>query len=262
MRFLQVEVNRQNYLIDTDCVLELIHYETLTSAPNTTPFIEGIISYKDKVVPIITLRKLLGFTSFKDEQLSFIKKVENQHVAWVKEFETSLTTGIKFTKALDSHKCELGKWIDKTLACLRCNNNGFVDLLSEKIINHHASLHDNGRMFLQQTDGDVSEKIKLINKNAEETINGLHIIESKIDKLTSAFEQIVLMNVYGIEVGIVVDRIDKTHELEEKTFFTSNENMSPNSKYIQFIDYYEIDKKLMFSMKFTGEFQKLLKNEE
>jgi len=259
MKFIQVEVNNQNYLINTDCVLELIHYEMPVKTSNTIQFIEGIISYKDKVLPIITIRKLLGFTSFKDEQLSFIKKVEAQHIAWVEEFDKALTTGNSFTKTLDPHQCELGKWIDKTSSCLRCNNNGFVDLLSKEIINHHAALHDNGRVFLQQTSGNISEKIKIINKNAEDTIKGLHIIESKIDKLTSAFEQIILMDVNGLEVGIVVDKIDKTHELEEKTFFTSHENMSPDSKYIQFIDYYEINQKLMFSMKFTDEFQKLLK---
>jgi len=259
MRFLQVEVNNQNYLINADCVLELIHYELPVKTSNSIQFIEGIISYKNKVFPIITIRKLLGFTSFKDEQLSFIKKVEAQHITWVEEFDNSLTTGNSFTKALDPHQCELGKWIDSTLACLRCNNNGFVDLLSKEIIKQHAALHDNGRVFLEETSGSISEKMKIVNQNAEDTIKGLHVIESKIDKLTSAFEQIILMNVNDLEVGIVVDKIDKTHELEEKTFFTSHKNMSSESKYIQFIDYYEIDKKLMFSMKFTDEFQKLLK---
>ena len=259
MKFLQIEVNSQNYLINTDCILELLHYKTPTPTANSSEYIEGIISYKDKVIPIITIRKLLGFPSFKEEQLSLISKVEGQHIAWVKEFENSLTTGEKFTKALDPHECELGKWIDKTLACLRCNNHGFVDLLSEEIITHHSDLHDNGRVFLDEKSKNISEKMNIINKNAENTISGLHILEDKIDKLTSAFEQIVLMSVHGNEVGIVVDRIDKTHDLDEKEFFSSHENMSPNSEFIQFVNYYEMDKKLMFSMKFTDEFQKLFK---
>ena len=258
MEFLQVEVNQQNYLINTDSVIELLQYREPTPRATSSDYIKGIINYKDKILPIVNIRRLLGFQSYKDAQIALIHKVEQQHIAWVKEFENSLITGDKFTKALDPHKCELGKWIDKTVACLRCNNNGFVDILSKEVIDQHAALHDNGRIFLQRDEGDKKEKVKVIKKNAEDTIKGLHILESKIDKLTSVFEQIVIMNVDGIEFGLVVDRIDKTHELQEKNFLTSTNNISRESKYIQFINHYDIKGKLMFSMKFTDEFKKIL----
>ena len=70
------------------------------------------------------------------------------------------------------------------------------------------------------------------------------------------------MNIDGKEIGIIVDRIDKTHDLDEKEFFISRKNMSKTSKYLQFIDYYDIEGTLMFSMKFTEDFKKLLQIEE
>ena len=258
MKFLQIEVNRQNYLIDTDCVNELIQYEKPMPTAYHSEYVDGIISHKGKVVPIVSIRKLLGFTSFTQEQLSFISKVEDQHVAWVEEFESCLDTGAHFTKALDPHECELGKWIDKTLACLRCNNHGFVDILSAQLIDHHDALHNNGRTFLKESTGDKSEQKAQVHENAKYTIEGLHTLEGSIEKLTSAFEQIVLITIEGKEIGIVVDRIDKTHDLDEKEFYSSRTNRSKESKYIQFIDYYDIEGTLMFSMKFTPEFFTLI----
>jgi len=258
MKFLQIEVNKQNYLINTDCVRELLHYVEPIPASYQSKYIEGIISHKEQIVPIVSLRKLLDFNSFKKEQLSFIEKVEGQHKVWVKEFDMSLQTGERFTKALDPHKCELGQWIDKTLSCLRCNNHGFVDLLRSELIAHHDALHNKGKDFLSAYNANKELQMKEIQKNADSTIAGLHKLASNIDKLTSAFEQIVLMNIQGVDIGIVVDRIDKTHDLEERDFFTSTNNMSKTSKYLQFVNYYEIEGSLMFSMKFTEAFSKLI----
>jgi len=257
VQFLQIEVNRQNYLINTDCVSELLHFQEPMPTAYHSEYVDGIISHKDKVVPIVSIRKLLDFSSFTDEQLAFIKKVEGQHKDWVLEFEHCLESGEPFTKALDPHQCELGKWIDKTLACLRCNNHGFVDLLSHEVIECHNALHNHGKEFLA-SHGNKEEQMQEIRKNAKNTIEGLHTLEANIDKLTSAFEQIVLMNIHGRDVGIVVDRIDKTHNLDDKGFFTSINNMSKTSKYLQFVDYYDIEGTLMFSMKFTEAFSKLL----
>ena len=258
MKFLQIEVNRQNYLINTDNVSELLHYQEPMPTAYHSKYVEGIISHKGKVIPILSIRKLLDFSSFEEEQLAFIKRVEGQHVAWVEEFEHCLESGEQFTKALDPHKCELGEWIDKTVACLRCNNHGFVDLLADEVIECHDALHNHGNEFLGDKTGNKEMQIKEIHKNANNTIKGLHTLEASIEKLTSAFEQIVLMTIDGQDIGIVVDRIDKTHDLEDKEFFTSTKNMSQKSKYIQFIDYYDIEGTLMFSMKFTPAFSTLI----
>ena len=257
MKFLQVEVNKQNYLLDTDSVTELLHFVKPQSTSYHNDKIDGVINHKDKIIPIVSIRNLLDFISFKEEQVSFIQKVENQHKVWVQEFENSLKTGEKFTKALDPHKCELGKWIDKTKACLHCNTYGFVDLLAQEVVDYHDSLHESGAKFLQEKDEDCSHQIETIKGIAEKTIAGLHAVTENIEKLTSAFEQVVLLNIDGKDIGIVVDRIDKTHDLEDKEFFSSTKNLSSSSKYIQFINHYEIDGSLMFSINFTKEFQEL-----
>jgi chemotaxis signal transduction protein len=259
MKFLQIEVNKQNYLIDTDSILELLPYRNPTPTTYNSQLLDGIISHKDKIIPLVSMRKLLGFPVFKTEQLSFLTKVEAQHVAWVKEFENTLQTGEKFTKALDPHQCELGKWIDQTVACLRCNNDGFVDILTKQVIPYHTALHENGANFLEDTSTEQESKIRIINKCAHDTLSGLTILKQEIERLTSAFEQIVLMEIDGKEVDVVVDRIDKTHDLDEKNYLISTKNLSRDSKYIQFIDHYDINKSLMFSMKFTSEFIKLIK---
>ena len=262
MDFLEIQVNSQTYLLSSENIKELILYTEPQAVAGSSNLIEGIISHKDKIIPIVSMRKLLGFDTFGSTQLQLLHDVEGQHIAWVKDYENSLRTGAQFTKALNPSMCALGKWIDKTVKCLKCNTHGYIDILKKEVIEHHNALHLNGAKFLdpQSNDLSIEEKLKVIKGNASDTIKGLHSLRDNIEKLTLAFEQVILCDVQGTEVGLIVDNIEKNHTLDEKHYYTSINNLSPNSPYIQFIEHYEINKKLMFSIKFTDELYKMVKS--
>ncbi len=258
MDFLEIIVNNQIYLVDSATIKELTHYQESEPLPGSSRLIEGIISHNNNIVPILSLRKILDFKSYKDTQVDFLHQVEEQHLEWVKDFENSLLSGKEFTKTLDPHACELGKWIDETSKCLKCNNHGYIDILKKELIEQHKALHIKGANYLKDKDLSIEEKVAKVEVNAQETIVGLNALRDNIDKLTSAFEQTIIFEIEGIEVGIIVDNIEKNHHLEEKRFFTSKENLSPNSKYVQFIDNYKLNNKIMFTIKFTKEFITLI----
>ena len=262
MDFLEIEINKQKYLLSSDNIKELTHYQDPQPIAGSSKLIDGIISHKGKVIPILSMRKLLGFSTFTDTQLQLLHDVEGQHVAWVNDYEESLKTGKKFTKALDPTMCALGKWITQTVQCLKCNTHGYVDILKQEVVKHHDALHLNGAKYLQGVDEDMSidEKLSIIKGNASNTIAGIHKLRESIQKLSLAFEQVIIYELNGIEVGFIVDNIEKNHTLDEKNYHTATKNLSPNSPYIQFIEHYEINKKLMFSIKFTDELYELVKN--
>ncbi|MBD3824703.1 MAG: chemotaxis protein CheW [Epsilonproteobacteria bacterium] len=259
MEFLQIIVQNQHYLFDTSYVSELLSYREPHFMADAHKLVEGVITHKERIVPIVSLRKLLDFESFESKQIALLELVEKQHRAWVEDFELSITEGKEFKKALDPHKCDLGKWIDSTLLCMRCNNNGFTDLLKQHVIPFHNALHNEGAELLADKGHDKKHAITTIHSHAKKTIEGLHLLEQNIKKLTHSFEQIVLAHVEGKEFGFIVDSIEKNHHLDEKSYHTSTHNLSPKSRYIQFIDHYRINDTLMFSMKFTPEFYSLIR---
>ena len=262
MDFLEINIKTQTYLLSSENINELIQYTQPQPIASSSPLIDGIISHKDKVVPIVSMRKLLGFESYTSTQLQLLHDVEGQHVAWVQDYENSLRTGEEFKKALNPHMCVLGKWIDQTLQCLKCNTHGYIDILKREVIEHHNALHLDGAKYLEDVSDDMTfdEKMKKIEMHKVNTIKGIHSLRDNIQKLTLAFEQVIICDVNGIEVGIIVDNIEKNHTLDEKHYHTKTTNLSPDSPYIQFIEHYEINKKLMFSIKFTDELYKLVKS--
>lgn len=260
MDFLEIEINAQKYLLASDNIKELTHYQEPQPVAGSSKLIDGIISHKNKVIPIISVRKLLGFKDFQDTQIELFDNLERRLTNWVDEYEKSLRTATAFKKTLDPHMCAFGEWIDKTLKCLKCNTHGYVDILKNEVRGHHNALHENGAKLLQNATMSLDEKMEIINANKKDTLHGLGLLKENIYKLTLALEQVIIYEVDGIEIGLIVDNIEKNHSLDEKNYNTSTRNLSPNSPYIQFIEHYEIDKQLMFSIRFTEELQKLVQN--
>ncbi len=252
MEFIHIIVNDQNYLVSSEKIKEILKYPTIKPLAESSEFIKGIISHKDKIIPIIEVRKLLGFESFESEQIKLLQKVAAQHISWMEDFEISLRESRPFKKALDPHKCELGIWIDESLQCMRCNHDGFIDIIKNSVVPYHNALHNEGKAILENLQtASIETALETIKEHGFNTIQGLKTLELEIHRLSSSFEQLIVYDIDGIDVGFIVDGVAGLHQLDEKNYNLGTEALSKSNQFIQFIDHYEENKALLFSMKFT-----------
>jgi len=253
MEFIHIIVNSQNYLINSEIIKEILKYPNIKPLAESSEYIKGIISHKDKIIPILEVRKLLGFESFETEQINLLNNLKKYHLSWIDEYESALKDGKTFTKALDPHKCELGMWIDETIRCMRCNHEGYTDIIKNFVAPYHNALHNDGKTFLAKNDQDaIEEQLKTIKYMGNKTIEGLQKLEDEIDRLCRSFEQLIICDIDGIDVGFIVDSVAGLHQLDEKNYNLGTEPLSRSSEFIHFLDHYESKDELMFSMKFTN----------
>jgi chemotaxis signal transduction protein len=252
MEFIHIIINNQNYLLSSDKIKEILKYPTIKTLAESSDYIKGIMSHKDKIIPVIEVRKLLGFESFVQEQIKLLQKVEKQHISWITEYENALKENKPFEKTLNPHKCELGKWIDESLRCMRCNHDGFVDIIKNSVIPYHNALHNDGKDFLKKMSIDlIDTQIKTVKAHSANTIKGLHILEKEVHRLSSSYEQLIICDIEGVDVGFIVDSVAGLHQLDEKNYNFGTNPLSKSNEFIHFLDHYDSDEALMFSMKFT-----------
>lgn len=60
-QYVVFKLGKEEYGIDIMNVREIIQYQESIKVPNSPKFIEGIINYRGKVIPIICLKKRFGF---------------------------------------------------------------------------------------------------------------------------------------------------------------------------------------------------------
>lgn len=98
LKILIFSLNNENFSTDINQVERIIGYEEPTPLPETPNFVQGVIKYEDKIVPIINMNKKFGFVEKNDEnkKIIIIKRDANKfgiivdNVYEVKDVEESL----------------------------------------------------------------------------------------------------------------------------------------------------------------------------
>lgn len=216
MEYLMCGIEGEIYALPTGIIEQIVQKQFPTRVKDNRAYIEGIISWRDSVLKIVSLRKLLGFETYKEQQLKIIQKVKGQHVAWVEDFSKSMKEDAPFTKALDPCRCELGRWIEETLHCLKCNDHGFNNLIKEILVEPHNALHTEGKRYLANKADceDIEACIDEISGYKDRVLLAINELEKKIDTLANAYERVVVCRLEEQMIGISVDEV---HQLVNVT---------------------------------------------
>lgn len=226
-------IEGETYALSTEIIEQIVPKQNPTRVKDARKHIEGIFSWRDSVLKIISLRKLLGFDTYKEKQLKVIHKVKLQHEEWLSEFKECLGTEKTFTKTLDPTQCDLGKWIDQTLHCLKCNDHGFNTLVKEILVEPHTNLHLRGKEFLQRSSCEADcDCFPEIERYKNEVFKALSELESKIELLSNAYERVVVCKLGATVIGITVDEVHQLVNIE-------NTSLTPRPKDL------EVDNKLI-----------------
>lgn len=101
--------------IDMISSILILEDESITTLPNTSKEIRGIMNLRGDIIAIIDLRYVFGIISLDEEYREFKDMLDarkQDHLNWVEALQRSVDTGEEFTLATDPHKCKLGVWYD------------------------------------------------------------------------------------------------------------------------------------------------------
>ncbi len=222
-----VEVRGQQFAIQAEYVREILSLPEITSIPLCRPQSRGVISLRDRVLPLIDMRKCFGWQSVPEELDAFyalMNQREQDHRNWLLALEKSLAEGIEFRLATDPHKCAFGKWYYSYQS-----DSPWIKSLLRKFESPHNSIHavavkavelakaqkpEQAYRLIQQTrDGELSEMVALFRSLRElmrETLKELAMVITTHEKLFAV----------AIDGALAVEAIspDLVKELDSNAF--------------------------------------------
>jgi len=101
--------------IEASAVREMLQLPRTTAIPNAGAEIRGVIALRDRAIPVIDLRKLLGMRSLHedaDKMVALLAARAEDHRRWLSELEASVREDRAFGLTLDPHACAFGRWYD------------------------------------------------------------------------------------------------------------------------------------------------------
>ena len=134
-----VEVKNQLFAIATQDLREMVMMPDTAQVPDVPDYIRGVINLRGRVLPVVDLRKRMGFASALEETENFctlMQQREQDHRNWLSDLELSVAQRRPFALATDPHKCKFGQWYDSYQA-----ENPWVAALLKKFDAPHQQIH-------------------------------------------------------------------------------------------------------------------------
>ncbi len=232
-------VKENKYAMNIENVQRIIESTPLTSIPNAHAFIDGMMSYEDKVIKVLNFRKLIGMSTYFDELAILFIELKKGHADWVDSLKKSLETGSVFTKTLDSHACGLGKWIDGFTAY----DDTVIEILNE-LIEYHKQLHKGGGVALELYKENKSAAVDMFNVEIvqayEHTMGALESFTNELDLVADSLQKLIIYDDNGSVFAIKVDTIEDIAHVDEKDFANSCEKHE-SSEFLELDNVLDLD---------------------
>lgn len=216
-QYLIFETSSNKIAINLEYVLEVIRIPKWTPYPNSSDYIKGIFNLRNKIIPLIDFRKLLGYESFDDENnqlITMLKEREQDHINWLNELENSVLENREFTLTTDPKKCKFGIWYHSFKS-----ENSSIDLFLKEFEEPHNKIHAIAHRVAELLKANKKDDaLKLIaHSKLKELKRMLGLFEELFNMLKNTNKEfvVIIQSNNGIK-SFTVDKIDQIIKVEDE----------------------------------------------
>ncbi len=202
------QVGSEEYAFDISAVREILRVSEITEVPNVPDYVKGLFTIRNKLMPVVDLRTLLGMKGLSENYTQQLGSMIEDHEKWARALQESLENGSEFNGELDPHLCGFGLWLDKfhtvSQDIQHCINeirkpHGDFHRLAVSLLNSAGNTDEN----------DLTSSVSSINK-ALTTVKGrLDDLRNSIDKHIHEDQRILVVENGDFTVGYLVDHVNE-----------------------------------------------------
>jgi chemotaxis signal transduction protein len=213
-----IRLDQSVFGIESSSVQEMLKLARTTVVPKATPEIRGVITLRNRAIPVVDLRVLLGMPSLgedADKLNALLVQRAGDHRRWLAELEASVKENRPFTLTLDPHQCAFGKWYDSfkpTSVVLESHLKRFDQ--------PHRQIHALGRTVADMVKaGRIDEAHALITQAHSGTLAMLMQLFDETPKILAEMNRemmIVLRNDHCV-VSVTADAVESVEAIRPDT---------------------------------------------
>ena len=201
------------YALQVASIRRIVQVPSITPIPNAHPFVEGMMSYENKVSKVVNFRQMMALPPHEEEIAALFVRSKDDHIRWVKTLLQALEEDHAFTLTFDPHACQFGKWLDS------------YSTHDEKVLNvlkvlrpMHAKLHEKGKEIMAIRESDPKKAMEMFQSDIGAIFD---FTSAKLDEMTamspSISGQMQKLLIYQRDeeyFGIKVDKIEDIVRLD------------------------------------------------
>jgi len=204
--------------IESSWVREMLLLPQSAAVPQAAAEVRGVITVRDRTIPVVDLRRLLGMSSLSedaDKLNALLQQRAEDHKNWLAELERSVREKRDFTLTLDPHQCAFGKWYDtfKPTSVVLDSHLKRFDL-------PHQQIHALGRTIAELTRaGRDDEAQTLIEQAHRGTLATLLQLFAETPKILAEMnrEMVIVLRHGQCVIGITADAVESVEAIKTET---------------------------------------------
>ncbi len=201
-------VGKDEYAFDIARVREILKVTEITAVPNVPDYVLGLFTIRNRLLPIIDLRGLLGLPRLISERHSLIDRAIVEEQSWAEKLKSAVNTHSHFAGVLSAKKTAFGAWLE------RYNTSSVeVEKTVKELKRKRAKLyaaaakavaaHDSGT---EQTQGFYEEHLEpLLNA----VLDSLKELKTVMLKHVQQDQRILVVESDAMTIGYLVDNVDE-----------------------------------------------------
>jgi len=226
--FLAFRAGHADFVLPVDRIRYITSLGAIStrSSPDTAGNIHKIFEFEGKIVPLHHFGDLIERRSQTAEcaELQVLLAARKQdHIDWIDALEESITTGSKFMKATDPHKCAFGKWYDQ----YRPTDEILADIM-KRFDTPHKRIHSLAENLLSMaTDAEGIDKASgLLQAEKHSTLNELlSLFDQASERLKDMLRPVVvILEADAKTFAIELDSIDGMLEFSKADWLADSES--------------------------------------
>ncbi len=220
MDLIVFSVGNNHYALNIENIQRIIQAKELTTIPNSSELIDGMMSYEEKVIKVLNFRKLIGLVPYEKELQKSFAVFKLSYQEWLNELKDSLENGSVFTKTTNPHKSELGVWLDG----FNSYDDKVTAVLKELMLGHkHIYSLGSDALELCKTDKDKSMLNEEIDEAFKKVTHFLDIFISELEGVSNSLQKLIIYEKSSQTFAIKVDAIENIVHIEESKIMSSHE---------------------------------------
>jgi len=237
------EVAKNRYAIDLENIQRITQIPVITDIPNAHPFVEGMMSYENRVIKVVGFRQMVNLKTYDEELKALFQDLKQQHKTWVETLENSVQKGVAFHLTTNPHLCNLGKWLDNFTSY-----DDHVSQILKELNDFHKRLHGSAIEIIELAKTDRAAAVEAVNTTVMEvydsTMHHINQFIAEFEIVANSLQKLLLYHGSKGEFAIKVDTIIDIAHIDEG-MIQSSEDVQHVSSFLELDGVIELDGNLI-----------------
>ncbi|MBW1705050.1 MAG: chemotaxis protein CheW [Deltaproteobacteria bacterium] len=210
------QVAKEEYAFGIEVVREILRVEAITVVPNVPEYVKGLFTVRNKLIPVLDLRTMLGISSLVSERLAFLDRMIEDHQDWTRTLKNALFSSASFMGVTNLRKSLFGKWSEDYKTSIT-----EVEGILKRLKHDYGILYHRATEVIDLSASGREDAVSLFEKEIEPLAGTItrtfgQLKETIAEKITED-QRVLIVEAGAMQIGFLVDSVSEVLRIPTST---------------------------------------------